>query len=140
MRPLIVALAAAVSVAGGVAGAATGRTDSGFTPPYIDHTRWDRYSGELSTLRVFPTPSGRAASATLQTSDAAEQAWAEVVADAPDADGPGMRAQFLCHWRLAEVAEPGKVSWNIEPWRPVVSDVAMIASGCNPGGAEEPNP
>ena len=137
MRLLIAALAAVVA---GIAGAATAPADSGFTPPFIDHTQWDRYWGELSTLRVFPTPSGRAASASLQTSEAAEQAWAEVIADAPDADRPGMRAQFLCHWRLAEFAEPGKVSWNIEPWRPVVSDAGMIASGCNPGGAEEPNP
>jgi hypothetical protein len=50
-----------------------------------------------------------------------------------------MRAQFLCHWRLAEFAEPGKTSWNIEPWRPVVDDVKMLSTGCNPGGEEEPN-
>ena len=38
----------------------------------------------------------------------------------PDADTPGMREQFLCHWQLAEFAEPGKTSWNLEPWRPEV--------------------
>ena len=33
-----------------------------------------------------------------------------------------MRAQFLCHWQLAEFAEPGKTSWNLEPWRPGVDE------------------
>ena len=56
----------------------------------------------------------------------------------PDADMPGMKAQFLCHWHFAEFAEPGKVSWNLEPWRNVVSDQQMVAAGCNPGGTEEP--
>ena len=50
----------------------------------------------------------------------------------------GMRAQFDCHWRFARFAEPGKVSWNLEPWRPGVDDDAMLASACNPGGAVEP--
>lgn len=136
MRPL---LAAAAALAG-IAAPAAAHADTAFAPPYVDHTQWDQYWGDLTTLRVFPTPSGRAASANLQSAEAADEAWSEVLADAPDADQPGMRAQFLCHWRLAEFAEPGKVSWNIEPWRPVVSDLQMITSGCNPGGAEEPNP
>ena len=33
--------------------------------------------------------------------------------------------------------QPGKTSWNLEPWRPVVDDTTMIGSGCNPGGSEE---
>jgi hypothetical protein len=45
--------------------------------------------------------------------------------------------QFLCHWELAEVLQPGKTSWNLEPWRPVVDDTTMVGSGCNPGGSEE---
>nr|WP_257786930.1 DUF2599 domain-containing protein [Mycobacterium intracellulare] len=61
----------------------------------------------------------------------------EVLALAPDADTPGMRAQFLCHWQFAELARPGKTSWNLEPWRPVVDDAEMVASDCNPGGGEE---
>ena len=24
----------------------------------------------------------------------------------------------MCHWQFAEFAEPGKTSWNLEPWRP----------------------
>ena len=47
-----------------------------------------------------------------------------------------MRAQFLCHWNFAEFAEPGKTSWDLEPWRPAVDDSQMLLAGCNPGGAE----
>jgi hypothetical protein len=49
-----------------------------------------------------------------------------------------MRDQFICHWHYAETAMPGKSSWNLEPWRPVVTEDVMIAAGCNPGGTEEP--
>lgn len=112
--------------------------DESFRPPFIDHTEWV-YRGDLSSLQVFPTLSGRAAAGTLKTTAEANEAWGEILADAPDADRPGMRAQFLCHWRLAEFGDPGKSSWNIEPWRPVVDDGQMFDSGCNPGGAEEPN-
>ena len=56
----------------------------------------------------------------------------------PDAAIPGMQEQFLCHWNFAEFVEPGKVSWNLEPWRPEVDYNEMIATRCNPGGTEEP--
>jgi hypothetical protein len=130
MRGLIAAL--------GVAGAAlcaapVARADG----HYVDHTQWVKW-GDLSSLRVYPTPAARAESARPDTLGAAAAAWAEVLADAPDADLPGMHAQFLCHWQYAEIAEPGKTSWNLEPWRPEVSETAMFASGCNPGGTEEP--
>lgn len=55
----------------------------------------------------------------------------------PDADSAGMYAQFICHWQFAEIRQPGKTSWNLEPWRPVVDDAEMLASACNPGGSEE---
>ena len=58
-----------------------------------------------------------------------------MLAQAPGADTPGMRAQFDCHWQYAEFAEPGKRSWNLEPWRPVVDYQTMIDAGCNPGGS-----
>ncbi|OBJ15343.1 DUF2599 domain-containing protein [Mycobacterium colombiense] len=105
-------------------------------PPYIDHTLWAQWQGR-SSLRVFPSPAGRAASRIPATTAPADEAWAEVLALSPDADTAGMRAQFLCHWQFAELAQPGKVSWNLEPWRPVVDDTEMVASGCNPGGPEE---
>jgi hypothetical protein len=49
-----------------------------------------------------------------------------------------MREQFMCHWQYAEFAQPGKTSWNLEPWRPQVTADQMVAAGCNPGGTEEP--
>ncbi len=94
--------------------------------------------GDLSSLRVYPTVSGRVAAAQLGTNAQADEAWGEVLTLSPDADIPGMKAQFLCHWHYAEFAQPGKTSWNLEPWRPEVGDDAMAAAGCNPGGTEEP--
>jgi hypothetical protein len=108
-----------------------------YSPPFVDHAAWTQW-GQSVSLRVFPTPSGRLASRQPGTAAAADEAWAEVLAMAPDADSPGMRAQFSCHWQFAEMAQPGKTSWNLEPWRPVVDDAEMFASGCNPGGTEEP--
>jgi hypothetical protein len=117
--------------------AATGAADPATaSPPFIDHTQWAQWR-DLNSLRVFPTPSGRLASRQPGNAALADEAWAEVLALSPDADAPGMRAQFICHWQFAELAEPGKTSWNLEPWRPVVDDAEMVASGCNPGGPEE---
>jgi hypothetical protein len=107
-------------------------------PPYVDHTRWVQYGVGRSSLEVFPTHSGRTEAAQLGTDTQAAEAWSEVLALSPNADSPGMRAQFLCHWHYAEFAEPGKASWNLEPWRPVVDDSEMVASDCNPGGPKEP--
>lgn len=119
--------------------AAPAAADTEPGPPFIDHTIWVHY-GELSSLRVYPSGSGREVAGELQKPPGSlDEAWAEVLALAPDADLPGMRAQFACHWRLAEFAEPGKTSWNLEPWRPVVDENTMILSGCNPGGGEEPS-
>ena len=67
-----------------------------------------------------------------------DEAWAEVLTLSPDAAIPGMSEQFLCHWQFAELIEPGKISWNLEPWRPEVSAEEMATTGCNPGGTEEP--
>lgn len=108
-----------------------------YSPPFVDHTEWTHW-GRLTSLRVYPTPSGRTAARQLGMGAAADEAWAEVLALSPDADTPGMRTQFICHWQFAEFAQPGKTSWNLEPWRPVVDDSEMYASGCNPGSPEEP--
>lgn len=105
-------------------------------PALVERTEWVRFDG-LPSLRVYPTPSGRAAAARLGAGAQGERAWVEVLASAPDADTAGMREQFLCHWRFAELAHPGKTSWNLEPWRPVVDTVAMLDADCNPGGPEE---
>jgi len=111
--------------------------DPGTPPPYIDRVTWVSYGG-LPTLRVYPTPAGRQVAGSVdKTTVQTEEAWGEVLALAPDADSPGMRAQFLCHWRFAEFAQPGKTSWDLESWRPVVDDNTMVLTGCNPGGAEK---
>jgi Protein of unknown function (DUF2599) len=107
-------------------------------PPYVDHVEWAT-SGDNSSLRVYPTEAARLASRQPRTDAQADEAWAEVLTLSPDADSPTMKAQFLCHWHFAELFDPGKVSWNLEPWRNEVSDQEMVAAGCNPGGPEEPS-
>lgn len=140
MRVLIVA----ATVLGALAGAAPATADPSprtvfYPPPYVDHVDWTQWN-RLSSLRVYPTQSGRAASRQYGSSTPdAEEAWAEVLRLAPDAGTPGMRQQFECHWDFAEVAHPGKISWNLEPWRPVVDDATMVNAGCNPGGGHEPS-
>jgi len=106
-------------------------------PPYVDHVQWAKW-GDLSSLRVYPTEAARLAAAQWGTDLAGDEAWTEVLTLSPDADLPGMREQFMCHWRYAELAYPGKPSWNLEPWRPEVSEDEMVAAHCNPGGTEEP--
>jgi Protein of unknown function (DUF2599) len=106
-------------------------------PPYVATAEWAKW-GDLSSLRVYPTESARIASAQLGTTAQADEAWTEVLTLSPDADIPGMREQFMCHWQYAELANPGKTSWNLEPWRPEVSGDEMLAAHCNPGGTEEP--
>ncbi len=106
-------------------------------PPYVDHVKWAKW-GDLSSLRVYPTESARELSGRPGSGAQADEAWAEVLTLDAEAAMPGMREQFICHWRFAELFEPGKTSWNLEPWRPEVSDEDMVAAGCNPGGTEEP--
>lgn len=133
------ALCVAVAAAGLNVPLAAAPAASGYpvpAPPYVDHVEWAKW-GDLSSLRVYPTAAGREASG-LATAAQAEQAWVEVLTLSPDADIPGMKPQFVCHWEFAELSEPGKRSWNLEPWRPEVSEGEMLAAGCNPGGSEEP--
>ena len=138
MKALLVAPAAAcVALLGPLPGPPPALADPGYSPPFVDHTEWAQWGGRPS-LRVFPTPSGRLAARQPGTAALADEAWAEVLAKSPDADTPGMRAQFDCHWQFAELAQPGKTSWNLEPWRPVVDDQTMVRTRCNPGDAEEP--
>ncbi len=105
-------------------------------PPYVDHVEWAKW-GDLSSLRVYPTATGRQAS-VVATTTAMDEAWAEVLTLSPDAAMPGMRDQFVCHWEFAELGQPGKTSWNLEPWRPEVDMDTLAATRCNPGGTEEP--
>ena len=119
------------------ASAGPAAADTAASPPFVDHTEWAHW-GDLSSLRVYPTPAGRDVAGSSNNDAAGDEAWSEVLALAPDADMPGMREQFMCHWTFAEVAQPGKTSWNLEPWRPEVDDQTMVDTRCNPGGTEEP--
>jgi hypothetical protein len=140
------ALTLATTVISALLGVAPASADPGsagssalsYPSPFVEHTQWVRWN-QLPSLRVYPTASGRAAARQLGSAGPeADEAWSEVLALAPDAATPGMHEQFLCHWELAEVFQPGKPSWNLEPWRPVVDDTTMVGSGCNPGGGREP--
>ncbi|EID16429.1 DUF2599 domain-containing protein [Mycobacterium xenopi] len=135
MRAPVTVAAVVVALAGAAPAWADPGAGTATAPRFVDHTEWVRW-GALASLRVYPTPAARAAAGRLGPQ--ADKAWSEVLSQAPDADTAGMRAQFVCHWQLAELAQPGKASWNLEPWRPVVDDTTMLASGCNPGGPEEP--
>jgi hypothetical protein len=140
MRGLPAAMTAAFFLTGAftaVGLAPTAAADPVAAPPFVDHTEWVHW-GDLSSLRVYPTRAGRSAAGELNNAVQGDEAWTEVLALSPDADLPGMRAQFMCHWSFAEIAQPGKTSWNLEPWRPVVDDEKMVDTRCNPGGTEEP--
>lgn len=100
-------------------------------PPFVASATWGG-SDYGVTLRVAPTPSALRAGGF----DDADLAWSEVLRLAPDADTPGMREQFDCHWTWARLLEPEKPTWNLEPWRPVVEADRMLLEGCNPGGPE----
>lgn len=43
-----------------------------------------------------------------------------------------MRDQLYCHVDVVRLRDPKKATWNLEPWRPNVSYVTMLAKGCNP--------
>jgi hypothetical protein len=135
VRVLFAAPIAAVTLTVGLAPIASADPVPG--PPYVDHVQWAKW-GDMSSLRVYPTAAARQASVNPNTDAQADEAWSEVLTLSPDADSPGMKSQFLCHWHYAELADPGKVSWNLEPWRNVVPEEDMIAAGCNPGGTKEP--
>ena len=137
MRRTIAAAGVIAVSAGTFATAGIAAADPVPGPPYVDHVEWVHWA-DLSSLRVYPTASARTEAGQLGTRAQADEAWTEILTLAPDADLPGMRAQFLCHWQLAELAQPGKPSWNLEPWRPDVDYRDMLAAGCNPGGTEEP--
>jgi hypothetical protein len=138
MRPLAVlgVTAAALALAAGATSPPAPADAPAPPPPYIDHVTWAKW-GDLSSLRVYPTAAGRTESG-IGTRPQADEAWAEVLTLSPDADLPGMREQFLCHWQFAELTQPGKTSWNLEPWRPEVDADQMLEAGCNPGGTQEP--
>lgn len=135
MRRLLIAAVIAAGLTLSPAGTASADPDA--SAPFIADAQWAHW-GDLTSLRVYPTQAGRDESLIPGTTAQADEAWGEVLALSPEASSPGMREQFMCHWNYAELAEPGKTSWNLEPWRPEVDQQQMIAASCNPGGTEEP--
>ena len=115
----------------GVTAGPTSETPPHPAPPFVAAATWVRGSGGRS-LHVVPTAAGRVAHGA---GDAGE-AWGEVLRLAPDADQLGMQSQFDCHWTYARLAQPDKPSWNLEPWRPVVSEQQLVDDRCNPGGPD----
>lgn len=106
-------------------------------PRYIDHTEWE-YHGDRATLRVFPTYGGWLAAGVLSNGNQNYDAWAELLENAPEANTLTMQNQFFCYWQLASFTNPAKIgSWNLEPWRPIVSNTILLNSGCNPGGPDD---
>lgn len=75
------------------------------------------------SLAVDPTPWARVAG-----SAGADATWSQLVAEVPDADQPGMHDQLVCH----ALGAPDKATWNLEPWRPDVGLLAVLAARCNP--------
>ena len=119
----------AVTLIGALCAAAPASADPGpvsarsSSPPFVDHV--PGLSGPSgASCPAFGSIRRRRAAWPPSNSDRstpeADEAWAEVLGLAPQADTPGMRDQFRCHWDFAENVEPGKTSWNLEPWRPVV--------------------
>lgn len=88
----------------------------------VDSAVWAEAEGGRS-LAVTPSAWARARSLAAQ-----EGLWAQLVTQAPDADTPGMQDQLECH----ELGAPDKATWNLEPWRPDVDGLEMIAARCNP--------
>lgn len=77
---------------------------------------------------MTPTDSGR----DVHDANLLDAAWREVVRRVPAADTSSMRMQFDCHAMYAR----GKETWNLEPWRPDVTQDEMTKTYCNPGGPE----
>lgn len=93
-----------------------------FAGSTIETTSWGIDEGGRS-LAVTPTAWARGGGLA-----ASDLTWAQLVQREPEADSPTMHAQLRCH----ELGAPDKDTWNLEPWRPDVSDLEMIAARCNP--------
>ncbi|MHA3946559.1 DUF2599 domain-containing protein [Cellulomonas bogoriensis] len=74
------------------------------------------------SLIVVPTDWARAAGAA-----GVEAVWAQMQDD-DEAATTTMYDQLLCHG----LGAPDKDSWNLEPWRPDVGLLAVLAAACNP--------
>ncbi|MDM7829703.1 DUF2599 domain-containing protein [Cellulomonas edaphi] len=99
-----------------------GTTTLWFAGSTVAHTSWGNREGGES-LAVTPTAWARNGGLAAQ-----RLTWDQLVAAEPDADSQTMHDQLTCH----ELGAPDKATWNLEPWRPQVDGLAMIAARCNP--------
>ncbi|RYV49359.1 DUF2599 domain-containing protein [Pengzhenrongella frigida] len=83
---------------------------------------WGEREGGRS-LAVVPASWVRAGSVA-----ALDALWSALVVVAPDADSTSMHDQLTCH----ALGAPTKDSWNLEPWRPEVDVLTLLAARCNP--------
>lgn len=83
---------------------------------------WGEAEGGRS-LAVVPAGWVRGGSLAAQ-----EVLTSQLVAAEPEAGSASMRAQLWCH----ALGAPGKDAWNLEPWRPDVGTVTLLATRCNP--------
>lgn len=83
---------------------------------------WGEREGGRS-LAVAPAPWVRAGSAA-----GLALLEAQLVAAEPEAGSTTMHDQLLCH----AVGAPEKETWNLEPWRPDVGLLGVLAAQCNP--------
>jgi hypothetical protein len=93
-----------------------------FAGTAVDDTDWGVREGGKS---LAVTPSAWARDGGLAAS---ELTWAQLVALEPNADSGTVRDQLRCH----QLGAPDKATWNLEPWRPQVDGLALIAARCNP--------
>jgi len=107
-----------VLVGAGPAGAAT--LTFGATP-LVSAVWGDREGGR--SLAVVPATWVRTGGVAAQ-----EALWSALVAAEPDADSTSMHDQLTCH----ALGAPTKDSWNLEPWRPAVDSLTLLATRCNP--------
>ncbi|MEN0128499.1 MAG: DUF2599 domain-containing protein [Brevundimonas sp.] len=93
-----------------------------FAGTAVDDTDWGVREGGRS-LAVTPSTWARGGGLA-----AADLTWTQLVEREPDADSASMHDQLRCH----ELGAPDKATWNLEPWRPQVDGLAMLAARCNP--------
>lgn len=88
----------------------------------LESADWGEREGGRS-LAVVPSPWARAGGDAVLA-----LLWSEIVEAAPEADNQSVRDQLTCH----AVGAPDKARWNLEPWRPDVGLVSVLAARCNP--------
>jgi hypothetical protein len=88
----------------------------------VDSADWGEREGGRS-LAVTPTAWARQA----QTAGV-DLVWSELVTADAEVGTATMHDQLVCH----SIGAPDKATWNLEPWRPDVGLLQVLAERCNP--------